>query len=371
MTMRLRAGLYGAGVLGIAPATILAALMACSHSSAESGLAATSVAVGAAPGKQTASKYPSREITFTGVGNFTLKGTLLLPSTGGKFPAALLLPGSGPTDRDGNQQPAVITDVLKQIAEKLAENGIASLRFDKRAVARVYLSEYPKPDKYNEFFSWDAQAGDAKAALEFLRKQPEIDAARVAAIGHSEGCMFSEELGALPDAPKTLVLIGAPGRVLKDILRNQIVDGLRRGAVADDQQKKIMSDYDRVIVAIEKTGKVPTDITEVLKPLFPAYATDYLKTFTTYNPAKKAESVKCPVLIVQGEKDIQISATADTPVLLKALQARKGIAAEAFIVPGASHCLKAVTNVDTEPGFSGPIVPSALTKIVDWLKKQL
>jgi hypothetical protein len=78
--------------------------------------------------------FKEREVTFAGVGGLSLHGTLLLPwALKGKVPGLLLLPGSGPTSRNGDQPPLLVTDLLKQIAERLAKQGYASLRFDKRA----------------------------------------------------------------------------------------------------------------------------------------------------------------------------------------------------------------------------------------------
>src|SRR5262245_46384223 len=88
----------------------------------------------------------SREVTFDSDG-LKLEGTFELPiGVTGRAPAVLLLPGSGPTDRNGNSRLGITTDLLKQIAEELAKNGIASLRFDKRAIAH-YSSNWPKDIK--------------------------------------------------------------------------------------------------------------------------------------------------------------------------------------------------------------------------------
>src|SRR5436309_15501621 len=88
-------------------------------------------AVATAHAQTTSNKFTEREVTFAGAGGLQLHGTLVLPSgTKGKAPGVLLLSGSGPTDRNGNQLPQIVTDLLKQIAERLAADGYASLRFD-------------------------------------------------------------------------------------------------------------------------------------------------------------------------------------------------------------------------------------------------
>src|SRR5438128_1948923 len=113
----------------------------------------------------------TKEISFAGVGGLKLQGTFEAPAGATGMKALLLLPGSGPTDRNGNQPPGLITDLLKQIADDLAAHGIASFRFDKRA-AHVHAADWPKDaSKLNDFFAWDKFVGDAGAALDVLRKQ--------------------------------------------------------------------------------------------------------------------------------------------------------------------------------------------------------
>src|SRR5258708_3636948 len=94
-----------------------------------------------------------RQVTFPGADGATLAGTLQLPAGEKAGPALVLLAGSGPTDRDGNQPPALVTDLLKQVAVGLAEKGIASLRYDKRG---MYANKADLPKdlaKYGDFFS--------------------------------------------------------------------------------------------------------------------------------------------------------------------------------------------------------------------------
>ena len=96
----------------------------------------------------------SREVKFESHG-LMLEGTLQMPiGVAGKAPAVLLLPGSGPTDRNGNSMLGITTDLYKQIAEELAKNGIASLRFDKRAI-RQYAANWPKDiPALSKYFCW-------------------------------------------------------------------------------------------------------------------------------------------------------------------------------------------------------------------------
>src|SRR5438309_10683683 len=114
-----------------------------------------------------AMQISSQQVTFKGVGGFDLNGTLLMPVGAKNAPAFVLLSGSGPTDRDDNVNLPTMhlqIDVLKQVAERLAQEGVATLRFDKRAV-HTYSDKWPKDmTQIGQFFSWDSFVGDAKAA---------------------------------------------------------------------------------------------------------------------------------------------------------------------------------------------------------------
>ena len=93
-----------------------------------------------------------------------------------------------------------------------------------------------------------------------------------------------------------------------------------------------------------------------------------LRSYFTSDPAKLAAACQGPVLILQGEKDIQVSAEKDTPLLVAALKGRAKGSVEAFVVPSASHNLEQVGDKEKESGLVGPVVPAALDKLADWLK---
>jgi dienelactone hydrolase len=312
----------------------------------------------------------SKEVTFKGIDGLVLKGTLLLPGAKGKFPAVVMLPGSGPTDRNGNQA-LLKTDLFKQIAESLAKSGIATLRFDKRSVGPTYGPLYPKDlAKLNDFLSWENHLGDAAKAINFARGQAQIDPARVGFLGHSEGALYAMQLCSGEKNPVAAVLVSAPGRNLAVVTRAQIQASLDRSPGSGIDGPKLMADFDETVKAIVETGTVPK-VNPLLAPLFPAYASRYLRSLFSFDPASVASKMKCPTLVVQAEKDIQVLAKEDAPVLMKALGSRGGIASDFLLVKGASHNLKAVKNENTEPGFEGPASPDALRGIAAWLKRKL
>ena len=313
------------------------------------------------------------EVTFKGVGGLVINGTLSMPAKSARpAPAVLLLSGSGPTDRNGNQPPALVTDLLKQVADRLSQEGIASLRFDKRAT-RGYAASWPKDvTAQNDFFAWDMFVGDAKAALLFLRAQHNIDARHIFIAGHSEGSMIAGQIGhdlnGKPAAPAGLILMGAPGRTLDIVIREQVAANLAGSGLSVEARKPYMDYVDLAINRLKADGSIPPNPPQGLGPLFPPSAAKLMRSYFTNDPAVTAAGYGGPVLIVQGEKDIQVSAKSDTPLLAAALKARQKGATEIFVAPGASHNLKVVADEKKEPRFAGPVVPSALDTIVAWLK---
>jgi hypothetical protein len=305
----------------------------------------------------------SREVHFKGYGGFDLAGTLALPAGTGKFPAVLLIPGSGPTDRDGNE-PFIQMDVLKDIAERLQADGIATLRFDKRAVQR-YSKQWPKTAaKLDDFFSWEAFVGDAAGAYDCLKTQPEIDANRLAILGHSEGGLLALEV-AKTSHPHALVLVSTPGRDFGALILEQISQGYSAQFTDAATLKARVAQVKRIVDAVRTTGKVPPDVPAELAPVFPSYLSRYLHSTFMLDPAADAKLFDGPALIVQGQKDIQVSPDRDAPKLKSAIKN-----SELFYVPGASHCMKAVSG-PTDPGLTGPMLPDALDKISSWLKANL
>ncbi|MEQ1821393.1 MAG: alpha/beta hydrolase [Fimbriimonadaceae bacterium] len=315
------------------------------------------------------------EVTFVGHGGLQLRGSLMMPERRASLlPAVLLLPGSGPTDRDGNQMPTLITDLLKQTAERLAKEGYASLRFDKRATPG-YARTWPTDVKeQNDFFSFERFVGDAKCALLYLQKQPGVNNRQLVIAGHSEGSIIASEvareLKGQVGAPTGLILMGAPGRTLDFLVKEQVAASLKRNAVPEATAKTYNDYVDLAIKEVLEKGTVPPNPPVGLGGLFPPSAIRLLKSYFTLDPSKSVSGFEGPVLVVQGQKDIQVSLERDTPILEKALKARAKGATEVFAVPSASHNLKEVSDENKEPGMTGPVVPSALDAIANWMKKQ-
>lgn len=309
-----------------------------------------------------------REVSFAGAGGIMLTGTLLIPAhrSAEKVPGVVIVAGSGPTDRDGNSAViAIRIDLLKQIAEQLSQEGIASLRYDKRG---QYASEEAPEDRESlyGFCQWENYVGDVGAALAYLQEQKEIDAVRTAMIGHSEGGMLVLEAATkgkgVVKSPAALVLLSTPGRRLDVILREQ----LSRNLITFFYLKK----NDEIMESIKDSGQVPENVPTALAPLYPPEFGRFAQSMFAFDGPARAAQFDGPVLVIAGEKDTQHKAILETTALEGGLKNRAVDDHEIIIVPKASHNLKTVTLTDPN-GFGGEIVPIATVRLRSWLREKL
>jgi alpha-beta hydrolase superfamily lysophospholipase len=239
-----------------------------------------------------AADSPGEEVAFQN-GEVSLAGTLTIPNGGGKrYPAALIISGSGSQDRDGN--PGTL-GFYKLIAERLSANGMAVLRHDDRGVGK---SAMPKtPTSYRDLVN------DSKAAVQYLRGRSEIDPDRIVLIGHSEGGTTATIIAA--EDPKIAAITLLAGAILanfEQLLLEQTIyqQALERTFDPQDQEK-----YPQIVrrliaqIAEAKAGKTdsaPTDLRE------------YLRQHLALDRAETFKRIRCPVLILQGERDALVLA---------------------------------------------------------------
>ncbi|MFI5001398.1 MAG: alpha/beta hydrolase family protein [Reyranellales bacterium] len=327
------------------------------------GLALGMAALGASEARaQTGFMQGTKEQTvrFAGGSGVTLAGTLLLPmiSEMQYVPGVVLIAGSGPTDRDGNNPgvPARI-DLLKQIAETLAHAGIATLRYDKRGIGQSTSRPPGSLAEQERFFAWENFVADVQAAHAELLKHDEIKSYATALLGHSEGGLLAlaTTLAMGSRRPYGLVLASTPGRPLGDIVRDQIARLAPVLSIAAE----------RTMTAIADTGHVPADTPPALQAIFPSYAGPFLQGAFAFDPAKALTDIDAACLLLHGGADSQIVPLGDIQPLLDAL-AHRSAAGEALVVPAVSHNLKSVSG-PTDPGYAGPLAPAIADKLTSWL----
>jgi uncharacterized protein len=288
-----------------------------------------------------------RPFTFTS-GGMELAGTLALPAGVARPPIAVIVAGSGPTDRNGNARVGLRSNAYAQLAWGLAAKGIASLRYDKRvlptAKGQLNLAE----------LTFDDFVTDLRAAVEAVRG----DYAKVVVIGHSEGGELAIRAAAHGLAAAGLVLVSTPGRDVKTLLHEQI------GHQVDSAMLlRFDSAFARYVRGEEMVDTLPPGLRVLLAPVNQRF----VQTWESFDPAREFATVKLPALIIQGETDIQVRVT-DAQALKDARPD-----AEMVVLPGMNHVLKAVADTTVAvqtPSYTNPtllVVPAVVETIAGFI----
>lgn len=259
----------------------------------------------------------------------TMYGTLLAPD-GGSDTAVLLIAGSGPTDRDGNSGAGLAPNSYLLLARALEREGIASLRYDKRGVG---ASRFARPEEVRqEELRFEDFIEDAAAWIAPLR---ELGFRRIVLAGHSEGALIALEVAAArPDEVAAVISLAGAGYPIDEILQAQ----LGRELISFNPGLLLRA---QSIIAAIKAGKTAADIPPLLQQVFHPSVQPYLSSWMRYDPRESIRRVTQPVLILNGDNDIQIPA--DNAEALAAAQP----AARKIIVKGMTHLLK--TSEITDP----------------------
>ncbi len=244
-------------------------------------------------------------------------GTLQMASCTAKCPVALIIAGSGPTDRDGNSiaLPGP-NNSLKMLAESLAANGISSIRYDKRGIGASAKSITSEADiRFNNYVD------DAAEWIRFLRKDKRFGAVTV--VGHSEGSLIGM-LAAKEAGADKFVSIAGTGRPAGTVILEQLAAQL---------PPQLLEASERIVRDLT-AGKTPDSVPPVLFSLFRPSVLPYLISWFPLDPAREFSQLKIPALIVQGTTDIQVNLT-DANLLAEARPA-----ARLIVIDGMNHVLK-------------------------------
>lgn len=284
-----------------------------------------------------------------------LSGTLLRASEGGEGPVALIINGSGPTDRDGNSPLGVAASSYRLLAEALLARGIATVRIDKRGMfasagAVADPNAVTIPDYVADTAAWVAATRKATGA------------SCVWLIGHSEGGLVA--LAAAQELPDLcgLVLVAAPGRPLGDVIKAQLR--------ANPANFVLVPSADAAIDELAAGRRVdPATLPQQLLGLFAPALQGFLISLFSYDPADLAAQTKLPLLIVQGGKDLQV------PVADAERMAAANPAAKLVVLPELTHVLKDVpdstpaANLATYRDPALPLGKGVAEAIADFITK--
>jgi alpha-beta hydrolase superfamily lysophospholipase len=326
-------------VMLTAPADQIAPLRDSVFSPAVKALAPMKESLALAPDEQ--------EVTFTS-GTDTIYGTILVPRNGTKLPAALLISGSGPTDRDGNSAllPGKV-DSQKTMARILGDQGVASLRFDKIGTGKTGLASFAS---HLDDLDFNTYVDTARAAFQYLRNRPDIDSSRILILGHSEGALISLVLAAnSQNQVKALALINGLSKPYLQTIRDQTTAGvsasIAAGQMSPSQGDQILSALDSIGKTLVQTGKLPdaAQIPPAMRSLFVPANAKFLATVSQYDAGLIAASLPktLPVLVTCGEKDIQISC-ADVQHVLDGFKQAGNNRVTSVSLKNSNHVLKVV-----------------------------
>ena len=329
--------------------------------------------------------YNTEEVLFdNSKDNVVLAGTLTFPKEGENFPAVILITGSGGQDRNEeifNHKPFWV------IADYLTRNGIAVLRFDDRGIAQS-TGDHSKAT--SEDFARDVLAG-----VEFLKERKEIEKTKIGLIGHSEGGVIAP-LAAVQSNDVAFIImmagLGIPGDSIL-YLQGELIQ--RAEGTSEEEIQKSLKTQREVFSIIKNTPD--QDIEKVLRDKFNAeyqimteeekaklgdpevYINMQLKTLTSpwfkyflrFDPVPVLEKVKCPVLAINGEKDLQVPPKENLSAIKSALEKGGNKNIEVVELKGLNHLFQtSETGKISEYGqIEETISPLALQTMLEWIKK--
>ncbi len=278
---------------------------------------------------------------------FDLKGTLMEPEVTTAPHLVVIISGSGPTDRNGNNA-SMMNNSLKFLAEGLFDEGLASFRFDKRGIAGSATEAIEEEDQRFEDF-----ATDVVDWIALINEDKRFE--KISIIGHSEGSLVGILAAQKLDLHKFVSLSGA-GFPVDEIIKEQL-----------KAQPQMVKDVAFPILDTLKSGKLVDNPHPIVATLFRPSVQPYLISWMKYDPAQELSKLDAPILIIQGDNDIQVSTENAAHLHAEVPQAQMEI------VEGMNHVLK-ITGTDyTENinSYNNPelvISPILMEKIISFLK---
>lgn len=246
-----------------------------------------------------------------------IEGTLLSNSNNQKI--LIIIAGSGPTDRNGNSTAGVNCNSYKMLADELANNNIASFRYDKRGIAKSAIKNFKEKD-----VTFDDYADDAVSIYNYLKDSSGFK--KIFFAGHSEGSLLGM-LATEKTNPQGYISIAGAGRPIDVIITEQVT---KQSPVIGKQTDSLF----QVLKTKNKLDSVPPLLMSLFRPSIQPYMVSWMK----YDPAKEINKIKKPILLIQGTCDIQVK-TIDAQTLSGGNKKAK-----LDIIEGMTHVLK---NADT------------------------
>jgi fermentation-respiration switch protein FrsA (DUF1100 family) len=331
--------------------------------------------------------YYSEDITFENKkAGINLAGTLTLPNKEGVFPVVILISGSGPQNRNeellGHKPFLVLSDFL-------TKNGIAVLRYDDRGIAMS------KGD-FKTATSADF-ATDVESAIAYLKTRKEINKNKIGLIGHSEGGLIAPMVASKSKDVAFIVLLAGTGiqgdsllllqkklieeasgiskeDIQKGQLLNRNVFDIVNKSTSLEQLNSDLTIYFKQLLKDNPNTQKPAEMSDddFVKLQVKQIASPWMQYVIKYNPAPALEKVKCPVLAVNGEKDLQVPPKENLEAINKALAKGGNKSVTTKELPNLNHLFQECKtgSPDEYSTIEQTFSPIALTEILKWLQTQ-
>lgn len=276
-----------------------------------------------------------------------LYGTVTVPKKWDKGSLAIIIAGSGPTDRNCNN-PSMTSDAYKKLAHELAANNIATLRYDKRGIAESVAAVEKESD-----LIFDDYVNDVRDWVKLIKQDKRFN--KIIIIGHSEGSMIGMIASANVDK---VISIAGPGRSADALLKEQLTS-----------QPKELQDMAFPIIDKLVKGEKVDNVNPMVSSIFRQSVQPYLISWFKYDPQKEIKKLKIPVLIIQGSNDIQVTVK-DAELLSAAKPDSKLV-----IIDKMNHVLRSVdgdrqANLATYNNASLPLADGLVKNIADFINKK-
>ncbi len=318
--------------------------------------------------------YQIEEVKFKNTKDqITLAGTFTYPNGDGPFPTVILISGSGGQNRNEelfNHKPFWV------IADYFAKNGIATLRYDDRGI-----------DNSEGFFATSTSedfAEDAKAGVDFLKIHPKVNASKLGIVGHSEGGMIAPMISASDSSIGFIILLAGPGIPIDELMTLQNIEVSKAAGLAESTIKENAA-LNHKCYAIIKTEKDLAKTKSKLKKLLSKnkmseldiqntinlVCSPWFRFFMKYEPKISLEKVKCPVLAINGDKDIQVTAKENLAGIEAALKKAGNQNYEVKLVENKNHLFQTTQKLGIDEYFENEetFAPDVLKMMLDWINK--
>lgn len=318
--------------------------------------------------------YQIEEVKFKNTKDqITLAGTFTYPNGDGPFPTVILISGSGGQNRDEelfNHKPFWV------IADYFAKNGIATLRYDDRGIAQ---SEGVFATSTSEDF-----AKDAKAGIDFLKTNPKVNTSKLGIIGHSEGGMIAPMVAVADSSVGFIILLAGPGIPVDElmILQNNEVSkaaGLAESIIKENEklnqkcytiiksEKDLTKTKSKLRKLLSNNKMSESDIQNTINLV----CSPWFRYFIQYDPKISLESVKCPVLAINGDKDIQVIAKENLAGIEASLKKAGNKNYEIKLVKNKNHLFQTTQKLGIDEYFENEetFAPDVLKLMLDWINK--